>query len=189
MDRRIEYWSTLVLGVVAAGSWVSQTVKAVTADGDLSAKGLFVWLAAVTAGVAIGVVLGTLTAGFRARQDAREMARRGPNAVWDMTRLPLLGGIMFLGWSTGPIYAEPHDLGAWINPAASAAAAGCMFGLAVVLREERRLPIPPPPGYYPPPPGHTAAPGYPPPPTYPSPPSYPPPPGYRPNPSGWRPSA
>lgn len=158
-DRRFEYWLTLVVGVLAAGTWVSQTVRAVTADGELSAKGLFVWLAATMAGVAMGVVVGMLTTGFRARQAARQLARGGPNAVWESSRYGLLMGLVFLGWGTDPIFADPHGLWAWTYPVVSATAAGCIFGMVPLLRDERRLPIPPP-AYYPPPPGYPPAPGY-----------------------------
>ena len=178
-NRRVDYWVTLAIGVLAAGSWVSQTVRALTADADLSAKGLFVWIAATMAGVAIGVVVGMLTAGLRARQTAREMARGGPNAVWDMHRHALVMGIFILGWGTDPIFADPQGLAAWIFPVFAATGAGVMFGLGFLLRDEQRLPVPPP-AYYPPAPGYHPAPGYPPAAGYPSAPGNPRNPG-----GGW----
>jgi hypothetical protein len=169
LERPLEYFLTLAVGVFAACTWVSKTVRAVASDGELSAKGLFVWLAAVAAGVAVGVVVGMLTAGFRARQAARDMARGGPNAVWNSGRLALVMGILYLGWATGPIFAAPHGLWAWSHPVGVAILAGTLLGLGFLWRDERRLPVPPP-AYYPPTPYYP-----PPPPVYP-----PPPPGYRP---------
>src|SRR5262245_52566340 len=123
----------------------------------------------------MGVGVGELRAGLRARRTAREMARGGPNAVWDMGRYALVMGIFFLGWGTDPIFADPHGLSAWIYPVVAAIVAGIMFGLGFLLRDERRLPIPPP--------GYLPAPGYP------RPPGYPPAPVFPPNPGGGRPAS
>lgn len=159
LDRQSEFVLTLVVGVIAAATWLSQTVRAIAAEGDLSAKGLFVWVAAALAGMAIGVVVGMLTTGFRARQAARQMARGGPNAVWDGSRYALLMGIAFLGWGTGPIFAEPQQLWGWLTPVGMTLVAGFALGVGVISREERRLPLLPPP-YYPPSPGYGPASGY-----------------------------
>lgn len=122
------------------------------------------WLAATIAGVAIGVVVGMLTAGFRARQAARQMASGGPNAVWDMSRYALVMGIFLLSWGTDPIFADPRGLWAWTYPLVAATAAGIMFGMVFVFRDERRLPIPPSTHYpsaqgHPPAAGHWRTPG------------------------------
>jgi hypothetical protein len=159
LDRRFEYWLTLTIGVFAAGTWVSQAVRALNADGELSAKGLFAWMAATIAGVAIGVVAGMLTAGLRARQTARQMARGGPHAVWDMDRSALIMGIFVLGWGTDPIFTDPHSLWTWAYSLVAATLAGIMFGIGFLLRDERRLLIPPS-TYYPPAPSYPPSAGY-----------------------------
>jgi hypothetical protein len=125
-------WLALTWGILGAGAWAFNGVRAVTSDAEPSLDALLFALALTVTGVTVGITF-SVVVGLIGRGRHPDNATAEEQSLW---MLPM--GVGLLGLVTAPLFdGSPLSTMDWVLLAAGALAGGFVLGTVPRVRPRR----------------------------------------------------